>query len=104
MFDALFQSITALTGAVKTFTTNCVEGITANEQHCLDLLNASVGPVTAVCPYIGYTKAAAIAKEALKTGVPVRTLLIENGVMTAEEVDRILDTHGMTKPGVPGKN
>ncbi|MBR2937100.1 MAG: aspartate ammonia-lyase [Oscillospiraceae bacterium] len=104
VFDALFQSITALTGAVKTFTVNCVEGITANEEHCLELLNASVGPVTAVCPYIGYAKAAAIAKEALKTGVPVRTLLIEQGVLTAEEVDRILDAHGMTQPGVPGKN
>jgi len=104
VFDALFQSITALTGAVKTFTINCVEGITANEQHCLDLLNASVGPVTAVCPYIGYTKAAAIAKEALKTGVPVRQLLVEQGVMTAEEVERILDANAMTKPGVPGKN
>ncbi len=104
VFDALFQSITALTGAVRTFTVNCVEGITANEQHCLDLLNASVGPVTAVCPYIGYAKAASIAKEALKTGVPVRTLLVEQGVMTAEEVDRVLDAHGMTQPGVPGKN
>ena len=55
----------------------------------------------------GYWKAlerGEVTKEALKTGVPVRTLLIEKGVMTAQEVDRILDTHGMTKPGVPGKN
>ncbi len=103
-FDALFQSITALTGAVKTFTVNCVEGITANEKHCQELLDASVGPITAVCPYIGYAQAAALAKEALKTGIPVRTLLVERGVMSAEEVGRILDTHGMTQPGVPGKN
>lgn len=100
----LFQSITALTGAVKTFTVNCVEGITANEAHCLELLNASVGPVTAACPYIGYAKAAAIAKETLKTGVPVRILLVEKGAMTAEEVERVLDTKAMTEPGVPGKN
>ncbi len=104
VFDALFQSITALTGAVKTFTVNCVEGITANKERCLDLLDSSVGPITAVCPYIGYAKAAAIAKEALKTGVPVRTLLVEKGVMTAGEVNRVLDAHGMTEPGVPGKN
>ncbi len=53
---------------------------------------------------IGYAQAAALAKEALKTGVPVRTLLVERGVLTAEDVDRILDAHGMTQPGVPGKN
>ena len=104
VFDALFQSITALTGAVKTFTVNCVEGITANSARCLDLLNASVGPITAVCPYIGYAQAASLAKEALKTGIPVRILLVERGVMTAEEVDRVLNAHGMTQPGVPGKN
>ena len=104
IFDALFQSITALTGAVKTFTVNCVEGITANEEHCLELLNASVGPITAVCPYIGYAQAAALAKEALKTGVPVRTLLLERGILTQEQIDVILNAHNMTKPGVPGKN
>ncbi|MBR4017849.1 MAG: aspartate ammonia-lyase [Oscillospiraceae bacterium] len=104
VFDALFQSITTLTGAVDTLTVNCVEGITANEQHCLDLLNASVGTITAVCPYIGYAQAASLAKEALKTGVPVRTLLVERGILTAEEVEQILNAHNMTQPGVPGKN
>ena len=103
VFDALFQSIMALTGAAKTFTENCVEGITANEDRCLDLLNASVGTITAVCPYIGYAQAAALAKEALKTRIPVRTLLVERGILTAEEVERILNPHDMTRPGVPGK-
>ena len=104
VFDALFQSITALTGAVRTFTVNCVEGITANEERCLELLNSSVGIITAVCPYIGYAQAAALAKEALKTGIPVRKLLVERGILSTEEVDCILDTHGMTNPGIPGKN
>ncbi|MBQ3529946.1 MAG: aspartate ammonia-lyase [Oscillospiraceae bacterium] len=104
VFDALFQSITALTGAVNTLTVNCVEGITANEQRCLDLLNASVGTITAVCPYIGYAQAATLAKEALKTGIPVRKLLLERGVLTIEEMENILNAHNMTKPGIPGKN
>lgn len=103
VFDALFQSITALDGAVRTFTVNCVEGITANEERCLELLNGSVGIITAVCPYIGYAQAAALAKEALKTGVPVRTLLIKKGILSSKEVERILDVHHMTEPGVPGK-
>lgn len=104
VFDALFQSITAMTGAVQTLTVNCVEGITANEEHCLDLLNTSVGTITAVCPYIGYAQAAALAKEALKTRVPVRTLLVERGIMTAEEIEKVLNAFEMTKPGIPGKN
>lgn len=59
--------------------------------------------IVAVCPYIGYAQAASLAKEALKTDIPVRKLLVERGVLTAEEVQRILNPHNMTKPGIPGK-
>ena len=104
VFDALFQSITALSGAVQTFTVHCVEGITANETRCLELLNSSVGIITAVCPYIGYARAAALAKEALRTGFSVGTLLLERGILSEAEATRILDVHAMTQPGVPGKN
>lgn len=104
VFDALFQSITMLDNAVKTLRVNCVEGITANAERCADLLGGSVGTITALCPYIGYGQAAALAKEALKTGIPVATLLVERGILTQEEVTRILDAHSMTKPGIPGKN
>ncbi len=103
VFDALFQSITMLDGAVKTLRVNCVEGITANAERCAELLDSSVGTITAVCPYIGYAQAASLAKEALKTDIPVRKLLVERGVLTAEEVQRILNPHNMTKPGIPGK-
>ena len=103
VFDALFQSITTLDNAVQTFRVNCIEGITANRERCLELLDASVGTITAVCPYIGYAQAAALAKEALKTHVPVRKLLLERGILTAEEIEKIMDAYNMTKPGIPGK-
>lgn len=103
VFDALFQSITMLDRAVHTFTVNCVDGITANEERCNELLNSSVGIVTALCPYIGYAQAATLAKEALKKRIPIRTLLIEKNILTAEEANRILDVYSMTQPGVPGK-
>ena len=103
VFDALFQSITTLDGAVRTFVVNCVDGITANEERCNELLGASVGIVTALCPYIGYAQAAKLAKEALAKKIPIRTLLIENGILTAEEASRILDVYSMTQPGVAGK-
>ena len=102
-FYCLFGSIDALTGAVNTFIHNCVEGITANEQRCYDLLHNSVGTITALNPYIGYQAAADTAKEALKTGRPVRELILEKGLLTEEEMEKILDPFAMTKPGIAGK-
>lgn len=104
VFDALFQSITILTNAVKTLQVNCVEGITANAERCSQLLDSSVGTITAACPYIGYAQAAVLAKESLKTGVPVRKLLVERQLLTEEQTARILDAFSMTKPGIPGKS
>ena len=102
-FYCLFGSIDALTGAVNTFIHNCVEGITANEQRCYDLLHSSVGTITALNPYIGYQAAADTAKEALKTGKPVRELILEKGLLSEEELEKVLDPFAMTKPGIPGK-
>ena len=103
VFEALFQSIKMLDRAVDTFTVNCVDGITANEERCNELLNASVGIVTALCPYIGYAQAATLAKEALAKRIPIRTLLMEKDILTAEEAERVLDVYSMTQPGVAGK-
>lgn len=103
VFEALFQSIKMLDRAVQTFTVNCVEGITANEERCNELLNASVGIVTALCPYIGYAQAASLAKEALAKRIPIRTLLLEKNILTPEETDRVLNVYSMTQPGVTGK-
>lgn len=103
VFEALFQSIKMLDRAVQTFTVNCVEGITANEERCNELLNASVGIVTALCPYIGYAQAASLAKEALAKRIPIRTLLLDKKILTPEETDRVLNVYSMTEPGVTGK-
>lgn len=103
VFEALFQSIKMLTRASQTFTTNCIEGITANEERCNELLGASVGIVTAICPYIGYAQAADIAKEALKKRIPIRTLLKEKEILTPEQIEKVLDVYAMTEPGVLGK-
>ena len=104
IFCCLFQSIDELTHAVETFTTNCVSGITANRERCIELLESSIGIVTALCPYIGYNKAASLAKEALAKNVPIRQLVLEQGLMPREQLDSILDIQGMTHPGIPGKS
>ncbi len=103
VFDSLFQSITMLDNAVQTFILNCIVGITANEERCRELLDSSVGVVTALCPHIGYARAAALAKEALKRQVSVRSLVLEQKILSQQELDTILNAYGMTQPGISGK-
>ena len=103
IFYCLFQSIGTLTYAVHTFVDNCVTGITANEERCRELVESSVGVITALTPHIGYQHAADIAKRAIVTGQSVRKLILQEKLLTEEEIDTILDPMNLTKPGIPGK-
>lgn len=103
IFYCLFQSIDTIAYAVNTFVDNCVIGITANETRCRYFVENSVGIITAICPYVGYQKAAEIAKEAIKTGESVRKLIIEKGLLTKEQMDEVMDPVQMTEPGISGK-
>ena len=97
LFYKVFESITTLKNAVRTFVDNCVSGIAADEERCLELLHRSVGIVTALCPYIGYKKASEIAKQALKTNESVEEIALEDGLLNKEELDRVLDPMSMTE-------
>lgn len=101
VFCNLFDSITTLEKAIKTLIDNCITGITANRQHCKELMESSAGIATALCPYIGYKEAARIAKTALKTGKSVRSLVLEQGFITEKELEKILDPYLMTEAGTP---
>src|SRR5699024_7248409 len=100
IFYALIQSITALRGAIQTLTVNCIKGITADKEKLRAKVENSVGIVTAFAPDIGYDKASAIAKESMREGRPIRDLILEKGIMTSDEIDKILDYRKMTKPGI----
>ena len=99
VFYSLFQSIDILRNGVDTFILNCVDGITANEEKCRELLDQSVGMVTALNPYIGYTASAKIAKEALATNVSLRKLILDNKILNEDQLDQIMDPYRLTKPG-----
>lgn len=103
IFYNLFQSIETLSSAVKTLVDNCIVGITANESHCREMVDNSIGIITAICPYVGYEKAAEIAKEALQTNQPVKTLILEKKIMKEEQLNTILNPYTMTEPGILGK-
>lgn len=99
----LFQSIEILKNGIKTFRERAIKGITANEGHCLELVNNSVGVITAINPHVGYEVAARIAKKALEENKSVREVILEEGVLTEEELDKILNAYEMTEPGIAGK-
>lgn len=96
MTYSILESQNLLTNVITCLRTNCIEGITANEEHCSNLVKNSVGIVTALNPYIGYVNSTAIAQEALKTGRSVYDLVLEKNVLSKDELDRILNPENMT--------
>jgi aspartate ammonia-lyase len=92
-----------LGNAMETLEIRCVEGIQADEARCRELLDRSTALATALSPYIGYAKTAEIAKESVKTGKPIREMVLERKLLDGEQLDRILSAEEMTEPGVPGK-
>jgi fumarate hydratase class II len=96
----LMESIELLSNAAVTFATKCVDGIEANRDRARELLERNAIVVTALNPHIGYDNGARIAKEAAATGRTVRELVLEAGLMTAEELDEALDLKKMTEGGL----
>lgn len=99
----LLQSIDILKNVVEIFREKCVSGIQANVKRCHDLVENSVGIITAINPHVGYETASRIAKKAIESGRPVREIVLDEGVLSAKELDIILNAFEMTQPGIAGK-
>ncbi len=95
LFYNLFESITAMTGAVSTLNDHCISGITANRERCKALLESSAGIATALNPYLGYKKAAEIAKRSVRENRSVREIVRDEKLMTDEQLDQILNPYAM---------
>jgi aspartate ammonia-lyase len=96
-------SITILGNALKIFREKCVSGIVANEARCRYYSESSLGLATALNPYIGYAKAAEVAKEALASQKTVIQVIREKKILSEDDIRRIMDPVKMTEPGIPGK-
>jgi aspartate ammonia-lyase len=92
----LLRSIETLKNACVVLREKCVEGITANPDRMRHFVEQSIGIVTALVPVIGYDKSAEVAKRALSSGRGVYELVLEAGLLTREELDRILNPETMT--------
>ena len=95
LYHKLFESLVVLTGAVQTFVDHCIVGITANEERCRELVEGSVGVITAICPKLGYAEAADIAKTAIATGVSVREVLRSKQILSEKEIEKLLNPESM---------
>jgi len=100
----LFQSIEMLENALETFIDNCIVGIKANRERCRELVDRSVGIITAINPHVGYETAARIVKRALEEERSVKDIILEEGILSAEELKKILNPFEMTEPGIAGKD
>ena len=98
MADNLLQSIRLLSRVSTVFVDKCISGIEADEERCGETIEQSLAMCTSLAPIIGYDNAAAIAKEAYASGRTVREVAREKGVLSDEELDRVLDPLSMTKP------
>jgi aspartate ammonia-lyase len=98
---SLFQSLSHLTEACRTLVTRCIVGITANRQRMYESVMNSIGVITALSPYIGYSASAAIAKTALSNGRPIPELVVEAGLLSAAQVADLLAPEALIGPREP---
>ena len=98
MAQCCFESAEIMMNGFDTLRENCVDGIKANEEQCLKYVKDSFGIVTALNPIIGYKNSTKIAKKAMATGGRVYDIVLEEGILTKEELDTILAPENMIKP------
>jgi fumarate hydratase class II len=95
MVRNLLESVGLLSAASSMLAERCVAGITPNRARCAEMIEQSLAMVTPLSVRVGYDKAAELAHEAYHGGKTIRALLAEKGVLTADEIDAILDPRTM---------
>ncbi len=98
MAYSVLMSITIMTNMLRQLTDFCIKGITANEKRCEFYAQSTVSLATALNPYIGYAKAAEIAKESVATGKSIIEIARSKGYLSEEQIKEILDPARMTEP------
>lgn len=96
--QSIFESIEMLKNGMNTLKYRCIDGITANVEHCLNQVKNSIGIVTALNPALGYEASTQLAKEALETNRGVYELVLEKNLLSKEELDKLLAPESMIGP------
>jgi aspartate ammonia-lyase len=98
--QSIFESMEMLTNGMMTLKYRCIDGITANEDHCRELVYNSIGLVTALNPILGYEKCTKLAKEALSSRKSVYDLVLEYNYLSEEQLNEVLKPENMLKPTI----
>ncbi len=98
MADVALESVRLLANAAGVFATSCLAGMKADVEACGAAVERSLAMATALNPYIGYERAAELAKEALASGKTIRELCLEKKVLPEEQLDQALEPGRMTRP------
>lgn len=96
---AMFTSLDYLGNAIETLVDKCIVGITANTDHCFNMVMNSIGIVTQLNPILGYEECASIAGEALKTNKSIHQIVvIERKEITQDKWDEIFSLENLINP------
>jgi len=98
----LLESVRLLASVSRTLADKCVAGLVADEERCRTYALSSPSIVTALNPHVGYENGGKVVKKALAEGKDLRTVVLELGLMSEQEVDQALDVLAMTRGGVVG--
>jgi fumarate hydratase class II len=98
MGHAILESIRLLASSCRAMVDFCIADVRANEAACEASVEKSLSMVTSLNPLIGYEKAAALAKEAFKTGKTIRQLCREKNILPDDVLEKALDPWSMTEP------
>ena len=98
----LLEAVRLLANVSRLFADRCIAGLEADVERCRTYALSSPAIVTALNPYIGYEQAAKVVKQSLAEGKDLRTVVLEIGLLSEEEVDRALDVAAMTRGGIVG--
>ncbi|HUI84336.1 MAG TPA: aspartate ammonia-lyase [Candidatus Binatia bacterium] len=101
MAYSVLISIAIMTNMLRQLTEFCIRGVTVNDKRVSYYVQSTVSLATALNPYIGYAKAAEIAKESVKTGKSIIEIARERGDLSEKQIREILDPARMTEPVSP---
>jgi len=101
--QAMFESLSLMEKACISLREKCVEGITANPDICMNHVLNSIGIVTYLNPFIGHHEGDIVGKICAQTGKNVREVVLERGLLTAEQLDEILSIENLMNPQYKAK-